>query len=192
MTGCARPALAVANVGTEVVGNLDWVINTNASPLQWIEAGLVDGNASYGNCNAIVSPHSFFWADQRPNGSYNCHVGQVFSQGVYYGTTIYQLAAYGTTWDVGVGTLAQQSTNSLVTANLIETGTEEDTQPDGLSCSSSSNMQWYDSNGQLHTGWSDSSNGQAKLYASNPPGVYWVSQPNWLRSYAPNKSTCGF
>ena len=184
-------ALAVGSSSTDVVGNLSWVINTNSSPLQFIESGLVYGNATYGNCHAIVTPHSFFWADQRPDGSYNCHPGGAFSQGNYYGTTIFERAAHGSTWSVGVGPLSGTSYPSLTTANLIETGTEESTS-DALSCSSSKDMQWYDSGGTLHSGWHDSSNGDALLYADNPPGIYWVNTPNWLRSYSPNKSTCGF
>jgi hypothetical protein len=176
-------SMSVPNVNTDAIANDSWVINTNASPTQFIEAAIAKGNVTYGNCNLILSRASFFWADQRPNSNYYCHSGAVASFGTYYSDIInYQGSG---TWNVTIGSLSGTSSNSLTSENEDDAGLEETTQQ-GVSCGSSSSLSWYDGNNTQHSGWTDSQYGNAQISSQNgnPPSAYWVSQPNWLRAYS--------
>ena len=73
------------------------------------------------------------------------------------------------------------STGNITTPTIIETGTEVTTQS-ATTCSSSSSLGWYDAGYGFHSGWSDSS-GNATIFTNSPPSAYWLSVPNWLRSY---------
>ncbi len=175
-TGSLRTNNMGVNPGTDFIDNEAWVDNTN-SGLNWVETGLTKGHGS--GCSP--STMSFFWADQRPGGGYHCHTGGAANYSTEYNFSI----VYGGScdWYTQVGSLSGHSTGSICSANLIQTGVEETTQS-AYTCSSARNLGWYDDSFNFHSGWSDRSNGNGFLNANNPPGVYWVNRPNWLRAYS--------
>jgi hypothetical protein len=145
------------------VKNAGWVSDGFGD---WIEAGQFVGTNKIGGCDASVAETVVaWWADWRPGSKYYCHVGGAMIEGANYGVTILQLSRHGTTWNVGSGGLAGRSTNSLSSANMIETGTTETSQA-STSCSYSVALQWYDGNENLHYGWHDSSHGNARIFES--------------------------
>lgn len=94
-------------------------------------------------------------------------------------------------WDTSIGGWGGTSTNNTMLAHTIVTGTEETGTQSATSCSAQENLGWWDENQNFHSGWSDASNGNAFLSVSNPPGAYWVNQPNWVRDYTPmGESSC--
>jgi hypothetical protein len=180
-------SMSVPNVNTDAIANDSWVINTDTSPIEFIEAGIAKGNVTYQNCNLVLSRSSFFWADLRPNSAYYCHYGAVASFGTYYNDEIHYLGSGK--WSVEVGSLSGTSTDSLTSESQDNAGLEETTQS-GVSCGSSSSLSWFNGADGLQTGWTDEEFGDAHIPAVGQPGqdappyAYWVSQPNWLRAYS--------
>lgn len=175
------------------VKNMLWVHDPNGD---FIEAGQFVGTIRLGGCDAEVGETvAAFWADWRPNSQYYCHVGGAMLEGATYGTTIYQTAKWGTTWDVGTGAYTGRSTNSLSEGTEILTGTLE-THPASTTCSASGGLKYWNGNDNVVEGWHDSSHGFAKLSESQPPYTLWKGfapdgNPDWMRDFGPNDSeTC--
>lgn len=169
--------LFVSNVWQDFADNDNWDVS-DPSANYWVEAGMLYGTAC---CNITATSPSFFWADSRPNGGgFHSHLGVPVSLNTYYDDKI-RYAGSGT-WNINVGGWTGTSTSNIDGAGVIDTGTEVTTQSATV-CSSQSNLQWWDQNGGLHSGWSDST-GNAGRVGDNPPYVVWVSPQSWLRDYA--------
>lgn len=173
-------SMNVPNTSTDAIINDSWVINS--SSLDFIEAGIEKGNATFGRCTTVNARSSFFWADLRPNSAYYCHTGAVASFNTNYSDSIrYQGSG---TWNINIGSLSGTSRSSLTSEDLEETGLEETTQA-GTSCGTESNLTWYDGNNTPHDGWSDDVFGQAIIAPqSNPPSAFWTNRPHALKAYS--------
>ena len=67
----------------------------------FIEAGQFVGTIKLGGCDEqTVETVIAFWGDWRPGSNYRCHAGGTEYEGSQYGTTIWQTAKWGTTWNV--------------------------------------------------------------------------------------------
>lgn len=166
--------LTVPNLSTDFADNDSWV-DKDGSVNYWIEAGLIKGTFC---CTHEATETSFFWADSRTNGGgFNSHLGPHTTLNTYFNDQIlYQGSG---NWSVNVGGYTGTSTNTFTNSSYIQTGTEVTT-TQAEACANQTNLGWWDSSLTFHSGWSDTSSGQATLYQDSPPNASWIDRPNHL------------
>jgi hypothetical protein len=171
--------------------NDTWIINTNGGDPHWIEAGIFRGSlCTQGSGNVALNSWTcssgyeandndrLMWIDDRsPCECYYGHVDTTdpASLNTPYDVYIYKLDS--TDWIINIGqTFGGESTSNPLSPNMIRAGTEEI--PQGVtSCSEQYNLQYWDSSGAYHDGWSNSANGDATLESHAPPYAWWVNEP---------------
>jgi hypothetical protein len=179
-------ALSVNDPAHYFVDNDMWIVNPNVSPVQFIEAGTFSGD--WGGSGITDDPGvSFVWGYQTPAYGYQAEIGGAGSLNTAYNDGIW------TEWNgywyvtVGNGSLTASVPDAL-DPTLIRTGTEE-LSTGATACSEQYNLEWADANGSWHTGWSDSSHGDAEMESDSPPYAWWVNPNLWIRDRS-NDPTC--
>lgn len=183
--------LSLGNYGY-LLDNDFWTVNGDDG--NFIESGIIIGTFcgtqdSSGQCTQTVGPYRvprFFWGDQRCcGGGYHAHVDvrDVADLNEYWQDHIQYQG--GDIWYAESGPWSGYSTSNPLDSNLLETGTEATTKNEAYACNSQTELTWYDSSGNSHSDWPDSS-----IYAQNPPYATWVGTAH-LHDWANvSKSSC--
>jgi hypothetical protein len=202
-------AFNVSDSGADLLDNDTWIVNTNSGDPHWIEAGMFTGSICKWGSGNIGIPYSFgcsagsgptdnielFWVDDR--ASCECYYGHLDTSDPASLNTPYEMYMFrldSQDWGVDVGqNFGGTSTSNTLTPDLLRAGTEESPQSSSsnyiTACSEQYNLRYWDSNGNYHDGWSDSTNGDATLESDAPPYAWWVNTDQWVRDRS-NDPTC--
>lgn len=185
--------LTVADSQHDLVINDLWIVDPNANPVQFIEAGMFFGHICTDQDPVSFACHSgftagandrFLWADQRPGSDYYAHIdtNDIPSHYTPYHDKIWREDS--TDWGVSVGPyINQTSTNNSMDAELIRTGTEQLPQTGVTACDGQNNLQYQDAAGHWSTSWWDASNTNAQLEQDSPPYAKWLNTNVQLRDW---------
>jgi len=167
-----------------------WVF-TGDSDGYWVESGYIYGSVSsngYGAPWNYVGPGpNWFWADERPDGTYHTHVLTSFGSPLnFLGDPVDVSISYegSSEWNVYIGgVLAGVSTSNPCCSYDSETGGEAYTfQPTSyLDTTADTNLAWQASQGAAWTScWPPP---YAEYLYTGTTGAWWVTGCDWLNSY---------
>jgi len=172
-------ALSVSDPADYFVDNDMWIVQSMSTPI-FIEAGIFEGNWAGGSGERTVP--TFVWGEQTPLGGYWSTIGGTASLNTAYTDEIAYVGF--DEWSITVGSLSGTALSNPMVPTLIRTGTEELNQG-ATACSEQYNLEYEDSSGTWHSGWSSS----AQLAWDKPPYAWWVNTDHWVRNRS-NDSTC--
>ena len=180
--------------GSDLTGNnhiIDsvWAVNTNSSPVHFLEAGFFEGNlciaeasAQSTTCNQAFDAYSrprFYWVADRNDTQKNGYFGHIdqnndadnlptpgenYFGGISRPTT-------STNWAVQAGPFTGTSGANPLTPNLIRTGIEVVEPGDSQICAEQTGLQYLDTSGNLYSGWT----ANAETGGNQPPYVEFTS-----------------
>jgi hypothetical protein len=159
-----------------------WYVTYTDTPNYWIEVGFKDGLTGSGGCVNDVD----FWADSRPDGSYNEHYpGNNWSFNKWYDAEVQWISSC--TWNVILGgvVLGTSTSNCAGTNRQLAAGIEW---YQGLGVSEFDEAEGYltdwreeSSSGIWSNGWS----GPTYLDSSSPPYIIGLSSTETKESLGP-------